>query len=167
MRYQHPSLQLFARVTCPHCWKEFSPEEILWISAHSDLGNDSALGEDEQQRFLPTRFDASGNAIDIKGASCKDLACPHCHLSMNRSLLEMRPLFISFLGAPSSGKTYYLASMINQLDRTLKEKFSLTSPDTDPLENRILGEYRRILFRNSRDDQIVSLPKTEQKGELY
>ena len=29
-----------ARLTCPHCWNEFSPDQILWIAEHSDLIGD-------------------------------------------------------------------------------------------------------------------------------
>src|SRR5580693_7312311 len=99
------------RVTCPHCWHRFPPEEIKWIAAHSDLAGDPLLGSDAPQRFLPSRFNVEGLAIDVKGVACQLLACPRCHLTVPRAVLEMEPLFVSVLGAPGSGKSYFLASM--------------------------------------------------------
>src|SRR5262249_7482489 len=67
------ALPLLRRTTCPHCWTAFPPEEVLWISAHSDLLGDPRLGPEQQQRFLPTRFDVEGNALDAKGFACHSL----------------------------------------------------------------------------------------------
>ena len=160
-------VQLRSRITCPHCWNESAPAEVLWISAHTDLRDDPLLGQDEQQRFLPSRFNADGKAIDIRGEICKDLACPHCHLSMSWSLLEMRPLFISILGAPGSGKSYFLASMTWNLRQLLRDRFAISFADADPLCNQVLSEYEERLFLSPNDEQLVYLPKTEMEGHLY
>lgn len=162
-----PKLQLRSRVTCPHCWQQYPPEEVLWISAHSDLRGDPLLGEDEQQRFLPSRFDPDGKALDVKGVACKDLACPHCHLSVSWASLQMNPLFISILGAPGSGKSFLLASMTWQFRQTLRDKFCLSFGDADPLANQVLSDYEEALFLNPNDDELVTLKKTELEGDLY
>lgn len=158
---------LRSRVVCPHCWHRFAPYEVLWISAHPDLRGDPRLGEDAQLRFLPTRFDADCHAIDVKGAPCTDLACPNCHLFVSRALLELPPLFVSILGAPGSGKSYFLASMVWQLRTTLPKYFYLNFGDADPYSNQILNDYEEKLFFNSNDNELVALPKTEKDGDLY
>ncbi len=38
-------------------------------------------------------------------------------------MLEMEPLFVSILGAPASGKSYFLTAMTWQLRRTLPTPF--------------------------------------------
>lgn len=134
---------------------------------HPNLRNDPLLGQDAQQRFLPTRFNALCEAYDVMGVACRHLACPRCHLTISRALLEMEPLFVSILGAPGSGKSYYLASMIWQLRQTLGAKFSLSFQDDDPVANRILSDYEEKLFLNPKEDQLAALPKTEQEGDLY
>ena len=96
-------IKLLARVTCPHCWESFPPEQVLWISEHVDLLGDPMLGPERQQRFLPSRFTAHGDAVDARGMTCRSLACPHCHLPVPRAMLEMEPLFLSILGSPASG----------------------------------------------------------------
>lgn len=160
-------VQLRARVTCPHCWNTFPPEEILWISAHPDLQGDPLLGEDAPQRFLATRFTVEGHAIDVKGVTCSLLACPRCHLTVSRALLEMKPLFVSIVGAPSSGKSYFLAAMSRRLRDCLQERFNLSFQDTDPDANQILSDYEDTLFDNPQTDELVSLEKTEKEGKLY
>lgn len=161
------SLPLRARVTCPHCWHSFAPGEILWISAHPELQGDPCLGGDAQQRFLPTRFTVDGLAIDVKGVTCKQVACPNCHLVVPRALTEMAPVFISTLGAPSSGKSYFLASMTWQMRQTLAKHFRVNFGDADPVLNQILNEYEETLFLNSQSSQLVKLKKTDLFGEWY
>ena len=154
-------------VTCPHCWQQFAPEDLNWISAHSELTGDPLLGSDAQQRFLPSRFNVEGLAIDVKGVACHQLACPRCHLTVPRALVEMEPLFVSVLGAPGSGKSYFLASMTWRLRRTLAKYFHTTLADADPQANLILNGYEEKLFLNPQPDQLVALDKTQLEGDLY
>src|SRR4051812_8065624 len=95
------AVPLVDRMTCPHCWGTFPPEDVLWIASHDDLRGDPRLGPDQLQRFLPTRFTIDGDAIDARGFPCQFLACPKCHLPLPRALLEMEPAFVSILGAPA------------------------------------------------------------------
>jgi hypothetical protein len=163
-----PAFPLREQVRCPHCWHVFAPEETLWVSAHPDLRGDPCLtGEHHQRRFLPTRFDAEGRAIDVKGLVCRQLACPHCHLTVPRATLEMDSSFLSILGAPGSGKSYLLAAMTWALQRTLLQDFGLDFVDVDPDANAILSGYHATLFANPQEDQLVSLPKTDIAGDLY
>ena len=161
------SLGLQEAVTCPHCWSQFPPEEILWVSRHLDLGGDPYLGDGENRRFLPTRFTPKGQAIDIMGETCRDLACPRCHLKIPRALVEMGPFYISILGAPSSGKSYYLGTMTWRLRELLRNRYFLGIEDADPEANEVLGKYEDLLFLNDDMDSLVRLGKTELEGELY
>ena len=58
------AIPLLQQVTCPSCWHNFSPEDALWIAQHPDLNQDEKLGEDNNLRFLPSRFNLEGAAID-------------------------------------------------------------------------------------------------------
>lgn len=166
-----PADRLLARVTCPHCWETFAPEQVLWVSEHSDLAGDPLLGPEQPQRFLPSRFTVEGDALDASGMVCRSLACPHCHLSVPRCGLEMETLFLSILGAPASGKSYFLSALIHELRRVLPAQFAINIGDVDPASNRILNECEESLFFNPRPDQLVPLGdlirKTELEGELY
>ena len=155
------------RLTCPHCGTAFPPGDILWIAEHPTLTGDELLGGGEQNRFLPSRFDVDGNAIDVKGVTCHEVACPNCHLPIPRALVELEPVFISTLGAPSSGKSYFLAAMIHQTQDAALRHFQSNLADVDPIANEVVNDYLNKLFRNSQPGDPVALEKTQQTGRQY
>jgi hypothetical protein len=159
--------ELLHKATCPNCWSEFLVENVKWVAAHEELLGDYRLGPDYQQRFIPTRFDVSGNAIDVKGMSCQELACPECHLKVPRSVLVFRPFFLSIAGTPSCGKSFFLAAMAWQLRKTLPSKFNLQVSDSDGESNRILNDYEEQLFFNSDTSDLAKLAKTDVVGDWY
>jgi len=163
--------KLLAQVVCPHCWERFQPEDALWVSEHLDLLGDPRLGPERQQRFLPSRFTIDGDAIDARGMTCRNLACPFCHLPVPRAMLEIEPLFISILGAPASGKSYFLTTMTWELRRVLPNQFQVAFTDADPSSNRTLNECEEALFLNPEEHRLIPLGtlirKTELQGELY
>jgi hypothetical protein len=165
------AIRLLSQVTCPHCWDRFLPEQVLWISEHVDLLGDPRLGPERQLRFLPSRFTIDGDAIDARGMVCRALACPHCHLPIPRAMLEMEPLFISVLGAPASGKSYFLTAMTWQLRQVLPQHFKVAFTDADPASNRVVNECEESLFLHHDESALVPLGslirKTELQGELY
>ncbi len=158
--------RLRTKLTCPSCWFAFPPEETQWVAEHPDLRGDIRLGDDAAKRFLPSRFDADGFALDSMGHQCQQLACPRCHLPIPRILFEITPLFLSIIGAPSAGKSYFLASCIWQTRQRL-ESLGVTFADADPVANRVVSDYEQKLFLSDRPDALVAIPKTEEEGELY
>ena len=168
MGNQSSVLRLRSRVTCPRCWHNFPPDECHWISRDPLLLGDPRLGKEQQLRFLPTRFTIDGQAYDAKGMVCNELACPRCHLALPRALLEMEPTFVSILGSPSSGKSYFLAVMTWQLRDILKRYFSLSFGEIEPAFNVILNQYEEMLFFSDKPDQQVTIQKTQLEGaHLY
>ncbi len=143
------------------------PERVLWVSRHAELLGDQVLGPEVPARFLPTRFTVDGQAIDARGMVCHWLACPSCHLSIIRDLLECEPLFLSIIGNPSSGKSCFLASMTWELRRVLPTQFGVGFADADTVSNRVLSEYEETLFLPGETDDVVAIRKTELQGELY
>lgn len=160
------SVDLRAQITCPHCWQAFAPDETLWIAAHSEVMRDPMIPS-EPLRFLPSRFNVNGLAIDVRGGVCEHLACPHCHLHLPRVFLEMAPLFVSIFGSPFCGKSNYLAAMTWQLKTSLRSTFCLDFANKNPLTNQFLGENHTKLFNNPRPNELVLIEKTQQAGELY
>jgi hypothetical protein len=166
-----PTTTLLAEATCPHCWERFQPEQVLWISEHVRLMGDPMLGDVQQKRFPPSRFTWEGNALDEMGVACTGLACPRCRLPLPRMLLEVDPLFVSILGAPSSGKSFFLASMTWQLRHELATRFAISFTDVDASLNRELNACEESLFLNGSPHEVVPLlgliKKTEREGDLY
>lgn len=162
---------LLDQVTCPHCWEMFDPDRTFAVSEHVELLGDPRLGGEAHLRFLPSRFTIDGDPIDARGMVCRTLACPHCHLTIPRALLEVPPLFLSILGAPGTGKSYLLAAMTWGLRRDLPGRFRLMFSDADPAANRSLIEYEESLFLDPGGNEPVPIGtfirKTELQGELY
>jgi hypothetical protein len=122
---------------------------------------DSVLGGDEYMRFVPMRFNHKAEALDNNGAATADMACPRCHMEIIPPLLEVPPLFISIIGAPASGKSYFLATMTWELRRLLP-RAGISFTDADALGNAPLREYEDSLFMNPRPDQPTEIRKTQQ-----
>lgn len=155
-------------VTCPSCWYKFNPEDALFISMHPDLIGDKVLGTDEPKRFLPTRFTPEGLALDDKGMRCTDAACPRCHMRIPTSIMVHRPIFLSIVGAPGSGKSHALAAAAWQMRTLLPGSFQSSFHDIDAVTNLWLNDYEQKLFFG--DDAAVAstLKKTDENdGHTY
>ncbi len=150
-------LGLLSQVTCPHCWSQSAPARLLWVAKHGSLMGDPKLGPEEYRRFLPTRFNVAGEALDVKGYPTQIIACPECHLEIPRTMLEMAPLFLSTFGAPGSGKSYFLAAMTWELRRNLTLKFGVNFSDADPILNHKLNEHEETLFVNQQASEAVPM----------
>lgn len=169
---QPPAIRLLSNVTCPNCWHEFPPAEVLWISGDNvSLQGDAKLGENASQRFLPDRFDVAGNAIDAKGNICTELACPRCHLVVPRACMELPPLFVSVFGLEGSGKSFFLAAMTWELRRCMKSQFKLGFSDADPALNALLNSNIDALFGRTsaaEEKRVMGLiEKTQEFGDQY
>ena len=151
---------------CPHCWKSFGSGNVLYISQHPSLFGDPMV-PDEQKRFVPERFDASGQAVDAGGMSCPDMACPHCHLRLAPTVVDLESLFYSIVGAPASGKSYFLTSMLHRLKERLPGVFDVSVTDADPVGNEILTGCETRLFMSGEPDKLTALEKTQLAGEMY
>ena len=150
---------------CPHCWKSFDPDYVLYISVHPDLFGDPVLGKYVQKRFVPTVFNQSGQPLDEKGLPATEMACPRCHLRIPAGLLDTPALYFSIAGAISSGKSHLLTCMTHQLRKTLPEYFGAAFFDADPRLNETLNSYERELFMSLSPEKVTSLPATQISGD--
>ncbi len=148
------------RITCPNCWHGFHPEEVLYVARHPELLGDPVLGDNEYLRFQPTRFTTKGEALDGRGLPTSTLACPRCHLQIPEAMLEVPPLFVSVIGSPASGKSYFLTTMVWELRRLLPQAM-LSFSDADPVANNAIHEYEQTLFMNPRPSEPTEIRKTQ------
>jgi len=157
---------LVPTVICPHCWHEFPPASVRFISEHEGLRGDSVLGSAVGMRFLPSRFDAQGRAIDPLGAACTRLACPRCHLELPPAVIELPQTILSIVGAPACGKSVMLAAASFSMRSGLVVD-GLEFLDADPTLNDLTVELESSLFRSSTPDQPTMIAKTDLSGRLY
>lgn len=150
---------------CPHCWKSFDKDYVLYISVHPSLFGDPILGEYVQKRFVPTVFNQSGQPLDECGVPAMDMACPRCHLRIPSGMVDTPALYFSIAGATSSGKSYFLTCLIHQLRKSLTEYFGAAFWDADNKLNETLNFYEKQLFMSLEPRNITALPATQISGE--
>ena len=86
--------------------------------------------------------------MDAEGAPSTQLACPRCRLQIPRASLEMPSVVLSVLGAPGSGKSVFLTSMVFTI-RQQAARLGLRFQDTDLVMNKHLIEDERRMFLDS------------------
>ncbi len=151
---------------CPHCWEHFDRGDVMWVAKHPDL-RDPDLGDEFPLRFFPTIFDERGRAVDGRGVSCSEMACPNCKSKLPPQYLDLKTQIFSVVGAPSAGKSYFLTSMINQLEEKLPYYFSLSFQDGDAAGNAMLSDMRAKLFSDSSKPENLYLGKTQEGGNMF
>ena len=156
--------ELMERVHCPSCRVGFAPSEVLFVTEDARLVGDPVAGPTQQLRFLPTRFDVGGAALDPEGARCTRVACPRCRIEFPRAMIELPSAFISVVGAPGSGKSHLLAAMTWGLRRE-RARAGAFVVDTDPKLNARLHRDENILFGAPNSTELVRLAKTEIAGD--
>lgn len=152
--------------TCPICWKTFPKGDVMNIASHEDLMGDPVLGPHTKQRFVAKRFNELGQALDEKGVVSVELACPHCRGRLPTSFLSQNHLIFSVVGAPSSGKSYYLSTLLQLLPEELIRNHGCVLQDGDPSGNVRLNEMKNRLFSaTNQEDAFIS--KTDFEGLMY
>lgn len=160
----HPNVD--GALTCPVCWLRFDAGDIMHIAVHDSLRGDPLLGEDAQQRFLATRFNNSGQALDAMSVPCSDTACPHCRRKLPPGFLDMPHHIISLVGDQSAGKSYFLSVLMKVAPATLYREFGVVFQDSDPTGNAPVNDMRKALFGASSASQ-AKLAKTVFEGAMY
>lgn len=154
-------VELGENFLCPYCRTVSDLEDVLSVSVSPALLGDSVLGESEQARFLPSRFTGNGLAIDSEGGVCTEIACPRCHMSLPRKLLETPQLVLSVIGAAGAGKSVFLASSTWQCRQRLAGLFGVSFMDLDPVANRWINAYEEKLFFQEDDQTLQQIEKTD------
>lgn len=147
---------------CPYCRRVTDVEDVFAVATSPGLMGDPVLGPTAARRFLPSRFTQNGLALDAEGGICTESACPNCHMALNPMLLDHEQAVLSVVGAPSAGKSFFLASAIWQCRQILPKRFGVSFMDLDPVANRWINEYEEKLFFQGDDgDELRKIEKTD------
>lgn len=146
---------------CPYCRTVSDLADVLSVATSPALIGDPILGEGEQQRFLPSQFTGNGLALDSEGGICTEIACPHCHMALPRTLLETPQMVMSVIGAAGAGKSVFLASSMWQCRQLLNRMFGVSFMDLDPVTNRWINAYEEKLFFQEDDQTLQQIEKTD------
>src|SRR5579862_5410635 len=157
---------LDGELTCPVCWLRFDTGDIMHIAVHDSLRGDPVLGEDAQQRFLATRFNNAGQALDAMGLPSSEIACPHCRRKLPPSFLGTPHHIVSLVGDQSAGKSYFLSVLTKVFPATVYRDFGIVFQDSDPTGNAPVNDMRKALFGAQTPAQ-AKLAKTVFEGAMY
>ena len=105
--------------------------------------------------------------LDPNGWEMTDRACPLCHLQIPLELLAWNPIFLSVVGSPASGKTYFLTAMMHQLRTELAQSFGYSLHDSDSYDAPAFLEYEKKLFFAGDQTAPTFLEKTQEMGASY
>ena len=152
--------------TCPICWLKFDRGDVMHVAVHDSLFGDPLLGEEQMKRFHATRFNDRGQALDECGLPCTEIACPHCRRTLAPGFFDEPHKIFSIVGAPQSGKSYYLTVLIKLLQTTLFRDFGVVFRDADPSGNAPINEMKAHLFSAQNPAQAF-LTKTQLEGAMY
>ena len=152
--------------TCPICWLKFDRGDVMHVAVHDSLFGDPLLGEEQMKRFHATRFNDRGQALDECGIPCTEIACPHCRRTLAPGFFDEPHKIFSIVGAPQSGKSYYLTVLIKLLQTTLFRDFGVVFRDADPSGNAPINEMKAHLFSAQNPAQAF-LTKTQLEGSMY
>lgn len=151
---------------CPSCWETFEAKAALAIAVHPSLCGDDILGEDAMRRFKPVQYDSNSLPVDACGSSCHEWACPYCRHKLPPFFNQLNQHIFSLVGVPAAGKTYYLASLIHDLELELPREFGIPFRDADPVGNTPLNDMRMRVF-TAQTAQEAYIGKTALQGRLY
>ena len=152
--------------TCPTCWLKFDRGDVMHVAVHDSLFGDPLLGEEQMKRFHAARFNDRGQALDDYGIPCTEIACPHCRRTLPPGFFDEPHKIFSIVGAPQSGKSYYLTVLIKLLQTTLFREFGVVFRDADPTGNAPINEMKSHLFSAQNSAQAF-LTKTQLEGSMY
>jgi hypothetical protein len=100
------------------------------------------------------------------GLPSTELACPHCRRRLPPGYLDLSHKIFSLIGAPGSGKSYFLAVLTYVLQERLFRNFGIVFKDGDPTGNMLLNQMRTRLFSGSTPEECL-LGKTAMEGSTY
>jgi hypothetical protein len=144
----------------------FDTGDVMHIAVHDSLRGDPVLGEDAQQRFLATRFNNAGQALDAMGIPTSEIACPHCRRKLPPGFLGMPHHIVSLVGDQSAGKSYFLSVLTKVFPATVYRDFGIVFQDSDPTGNAPVNDMRKGLFGAQTPAQ-AKLAKTVFEGAMY
>lgn len=139
-----------ATTPCPFCCGRISWHDSCYIAGSPSLYGDEILliRRDIRRRYFQHQLTraSDGRLLDKAGVEPSGRACPQCRREFPPALLNARrrPIFLSLVGAPRTGRTTYLAALVHALRRDARLAVAIETLDTC-LE---LSEFAEALTRS-------------------
>jgi len=158
-------MQGYAKERCPNCFEIFSLKDSKFrcVSSRTDCSRSvdpvsQAKWEDMSPKGkvieFPNKrkFRRSAECTSCKRKSNRRI-CPNCHSDLPPGFGAISNMTLAIVGAPASGKTHYIAALVNKLAKDIAPGFEMTFFAADEeTTNRYRREYFKPLFE---DHQLI------------
>ena len=179
-------------IVCPHCFKKFEPEDVIFRATHSKENDEEyALQEDEKLNAYLDKFRLEGieeleTVIDPKtipienktyvdevlmsikdkyDIETKKRLCPFCHNDLPYSAGRTPSNIIAIIGASQVGKSVYMTSLIQTLETSTAHNFNAAClPVNSDTSRRFRDQYLHPLFVQN---TLVESTQKEKKQEPF
>lgn len=126
-----------AEVVCPHCLEAFPLWDMLFTGPSGESRKAQPSLKDQLLRRAP-RF-----AIDSNGHPLREKQCPNCRRALPWTAGEQTDLIIGMVGAKYSGKSHYVATLVQRLQREVGRDFDAALIHVD---QATVERYREEFF---------------------
>ena len=147
------------KIRCPYCRKEFHPSDMMIVS----LINANITMYDPQKRSALGNYVSRFWTQELTGAKYTTAMarreCPSCHRLLPEREID-ETFNIAIVGDTSSGKTHYIAVLIDQLKRGIIMQAGNGSSRLISLNAETDRKYRDYYFIPILQDKNARLPGT-------
>lgn len=116
---------------CLRCPKDFDEKYALYLCGGDESMVNSMNGSDQAKKHF---IDPEGVNGNLRQANCKNCGkpmhkrvCPHCHNEINDGIINGDTTFICVLGSRGSGKSNYLAVLLNELSKVIRPYYTVSA----------------------------------------
>lgn len=166
------------KVICPFCFEEIKPQNVEFRCSNVTKKIDGSFvcglePDDKLSIYRGLNMSMPLHKTFVKGkfsfgmpkeASCpgcgntsRDRICPHCHNLLPNYYGETDNFMLAVIGAKETGKSHYIAVLIDYLVNVLTESFMFSaSAANDETSRRYKEDFRKSIF-----DEHVIIPATK------
>lgn len=149
-----------AKLLCPCCFEEFDESEVEYLC--TNMSRTRSCSKAQNKEVIPA------SEVNRKNPVCPECRqklvtkrCPNCHMVLPYNIGAIDSYPISIIGAKESGKSNYVAVLIDELKNRVGLAFSCSLMACgDSTISRYRSQFYNPLFRNR-----VAVPATDS-GEV-
>lgn len=151
----------FRKQVCPYCFEEYRIRETPFRCA-SPTGRCTPEVDEIRKRLwedaipMGRVLEPTGRLVhEMRCPTCSQISrkrlCPHCHMELPHTTGKFDNLIFAVIGAKESGKSHYIAVLIDQLRKNVGPGMDML---LEPLDDTTVKRYRETfhdpLFRDGK-----------------
>lgn len=151
---------------CPYCFTESKLKEIEFRCQ-----NPSCITEPDEKysqfrdirpalrmrHIIKTNLTKKKLKCDQCNEDSTDRICPHCHTSLPYTIGEFEDFTFAIIGAKASGKSHYIAVLINELKKNIGRLFKT---DLQAVDDETVTKYKTSFYNHIFEKQ-ETIPETK------